>query len=100
MFIQPTLADTFPTVNMEALACGTPVITFRTGGSPEIIDETCGVVVAQGDVDELVRAIQDEVKQRKFTKENCLRRASQFTIENMVNQYLQLYSDMLSEKEK
>ena len=100
LFVQPTLADTFPTVNMEALACGTPVITFRTGGSPEIIDETCGVVVAQGDVDGLVRAIQDEVKQCKFTKENCLRRASQFTIENMVNQYLQLYSDMLSEKEK
>lgn len=99
LFIQPTLADTFPTVNMEALACGTPVITFRTGGSPEIIDETCGAVVAQGDVDGLMAAIEDEVRQRKFTKENCLRRAAQFTAENMVKHYLQLYSDMLRGKE-
>ena len=35
VLINPTYADTFPTVNLEALACGTPVITYRTGGSPE-----------------------------------------------------------------
>ena len=45
VFINPTREDNFPTVNMEALACGTPVITFNTGGSPESLDETCGVVV-------------------------------------------------------
>ncbi len=50
VFVNCTLEDNFPTVNLEALACGTPVVTFNTGGSPECIDETCGSVVPQGDV--------------------------------------------------
>ena len=36
IFFNPTREDTYPTVNMEAIACGTPVMTFNTGGSPEI----------------------------------------------------------------
>lgn len=42
VFVNPTYADMFPTVNLEALACGTPVITYRTGGSPEAVDEKTG----------------------------------------------------------
>ena len=43
------LTNNFPTTNLEALACGTPVITFRTGGSGESVDDSCGKVVAKGD---------------------------------------------------
>ena len=35
VFLNPTLEDTYPTTNLEAIACGTPVVTFNTGGSPE-----------------------------------------------------------------
>lgn len=35
VFFNPTLEDNYPTVNLEAIACGTPVVTFNTGGSPE-----------------------------------------------------------------
>lgn len=35
VFVNPTLEDNFPTVNLESAACGTPVITYKTGGSPE-----------------------------------------------------------------
>lgn len=45
VFVNPTYADTFPTVNLEAIACGTPVVTYRTGGSPETINEESGIVV-------------------------------------------------------
>ena len=45
LFVNPTREENYPTVNMESIACGTPVLTFRTGGSPEIVDETCGCVV-------------------------------------------------------
>ncbi len=34
VFVNPTYSDNFPTTNLEALACGTPVVTYRTGGSP------------------------------------------------------------------
>ena len=39
VFVNPTYQDNYPTTNLEAIACGTPVITYRTGGSPEAIDE-------------------------------------------------------------
>lgn len=98
LFIQPTRADTFPTVNMEALACGTPVITFRTGGSPEIIDNNCGATVEMDDIEGMMAAIQDESRHHRFTRENCQQRARQFTVEHMVAQYLELYAETLNGK--
>ena len=52
VFVNPTLEDNFPTTNLEALACGTPVITFRTGGSPESIDDETGIVAEKGDTED------------------------------------------------
>lgn len=50
VFLNLTYEDTYPTTNLESLACGTPVITYRTGGSPESVPECCGRVVDRGDV--------------------------------------------------
>lgn len=58
VFVNTTYADTFPTVNLEALACGTPVVTYKTGGSPESVDAETGVVVEQGDVNAMAEAIK------------------------------------------
>ena len=52
VFVNPTYQDNFPTTNIEALACGTPVVTYNTGGSPEAIDKETGIVVEKGNVDE------------------------------------------------
>lgn len=35
IFLNPTIEDNYPTTNLEAISCGTPVLTFKTGGSPE-----------------------------------------------------------------
>ena len=43
ILVNPTYEDNFPTINLEALACGTPVITYNTGGSPEAIDDLTGL---------------------------------------------------------
>jgi glycosyltransferase involved in cell wall biosynthesis len=53
VFVNPTREDNFPTTNLEALACGTPVVTFRTGGSPEMLSPLCGSVVEQDDLEGL-----------------------------------------------
>ncbi len=39
VFFNPTYEDNYPTVNLEARACGTRVVTYRTGGSPESVPE-------------------------------------------------------------
>lgn len=57
ILINPTYADTFPTINLEAIACGTPVITYNTGGSPESITDATGIVVEKGDINALAKAI-------------------------------------------
>ena len=47
IFINPSIADNFPTVNIKAVACGTPVVTFDTGGSWEFVGNACGVLVKE-----------------------------------------------------
>ena len=94
VFVNPTYEDTFPTVNLEALSCGTPVITYCTGGSPEAIDDRTGIVVKQGDVDELARKIL-WIKNNMLASEDCRKRAElYYNQENCYEQYLQLYVDL------
>ena len=50
VLFNPTYEDNFPTVNLEAQACGTPVVTYRTGGAPETITDPRSLVVEQGDL--------------------------------------------------
>ena len=71
IYLNPTLEDNFPTTNLEALSCGTPVITFDTGGSPESIDASCGKVVPKGDVDAMLAAILD-MEEYPILKESCI----------------------------
>ena len=95
LFVNPTREDTFPTVNMEALACGTPVLTFRTGGSPEIPDESCGCVVDCDDVDGLEAQIRRIATERPYTAEACVRRAANFELKARFGEYIQLYKEVL-----
>lgn len=57
VFVNPTYQDNFPTTNLESLACGTPVVTYETGGSPEAVDAHTGKVVPKGNIHALVEAI-------------------------------------------
>ena len=52
VFVNPTYEDNYPTTNLEAQACGTPVITYRTGGSPESVPATN--TVECGDLENLM----------------------------------------------
>ena len=95
VFVNPTREDTFPTVNMEALACGTPVVTFRTGGSPDIPDETCGSVVDKNDVDALETEILRVCTQKPFSSAACLKRAQSFEMYGRFGQYIKLYEEVM-----
>ena len=94
VFVNPTREDTFPTVNIEALACGTPVVTFNTGGSPEIVDQSCGSVVACNDTDELEKEIKRVCVQMPYSPEDCVKRASAFDMNSKFKEYVKLYEDI------
>ena len=91
VFVNPTREENYPTVNMESLACGTPVLTFRTGGSPEIIDETCGAVVDCDDVDALEREIIRICNDMPYSREACLNKAKTFDQNERFKEYIELY---------
>lgn len=109
VLINPTYADTFPTVNLEALACGTPVITYRTGGSPEAIRDDsfdklrnqtvesypCGMVIEQGNVEYLADAIR-KMKEHPLSSEDCRKRAEEcFDKDKCFEEYINLYQNLM-----
>lgn len=91
LFVNPTRQDNFPTVNLETLACGTPVLTFRTGGSPEAIDADCGMVVEKNDINAMERAIRSIAEENPFLPEACIRRAQGFAADRQYEKYVKLF---------
>lgn len=93
--LNPTLDENFPTVNMESLACGTPVITYRTGGSPEIIDEKTGYVIEKGDYKAMAEYVNKLKNNYTYDSKDCVDRSKLFSIDNMKNGYEGLYNTIL-----
>ena len=93
VFLNPTWVDNFPTTNIEALACGTPVITYDTGGSPEALSVGTGIVISKGDIGELHSAVKEIVNSRSLYKSpRCRKRAEKhFDKNDRYENYLALY---------
>lgn len=97
VFVNLSYLDTFPTVNIEALACGTPVITYRTGGSPEAIDANTGYVVEQGDLKGLTEVLFKE-RRNPLSSAECRRRAEKyFDKDKCFEEYIMLYNRLVRE---
>lgn len=97
VFVNPTYLDNYPTVNLEAMACGTPVVTYRTGGSPEAVDAATGIVVEQGDFNALCAAVETVRRNgRSRYADACRMRAEAlFDKEKCYEAYLDLYRTLL-----
>lgn len=94
LFVNPTREENYPTVNMESVACGTPVLTFRTGGSPEMLDARCGVCIDCDDVDGLAEQIIRIARERPFTTEGCLEKSAEFSADLKFAEYVKLYENI------
>lgn len=96
VYVNPTLQDNFPTTNIEALSCGTPVITFRTGGSPEAIGPDCGFVVDKEDFSGLCDAIKAvETISSAEARSTRISYASRFDQKRMLGEYRKLYQKII-----
>lgn len=81
VFVNPTYDDNYPTVNLEAFACGTPCITYATGGSVESVHNK--MIVKKGDVEgiyKLITANELYLGELDHIDKSC-----------MVEQYIKLY---------
>lgn len=97
VFANPTREENYPTVNMEVLACGTPVVTFNTGGSPEMLDETCGAAVAKDDADAMYNEIIRICETKPYSVEACIKKAKGFDKNEKFGEYIRLY-EVLNEQ--
>ena len=98
VFVNPTREENYPTVNMEAIACGTPVLTFRTGGSSEIVDGKTGVVVDCDDIDAMEIEVIRICEEKLYSEEACLERAQEFDMNDRFQEYITLYEEVVSDK--
>ena len=100
VFVNPTREEVLGLVNIEALACGVPVVMFNTGGSPECIDSTCGTIVECDDIDQLVNAISEIRQSNRFSKEDCIKRAKLFDKSDRIQEYIDLYKMCFESKKE
>ena len=100
LYCNLTYEDNYPTTNLEAMACGTPVLTYKTGGSIESVSPDTGYIVNQRDVKKVVEIIdtlklkpkQERSNQRKKCTEMAI---SHFDMWDRYNEYLRLYEELL-----
>ncbi|MCM1218382.1 MAG: glycosyltransferase [Lachnospiraceae bacterium] len=95
VFVNPTLEEGLGLVNIEAQACGTPVVTFATGGAIETISVDSGKVVGKGDVDALKSSILEVISSGKdYYMEACINQARNFKKEDKYHEYIELYKEI------
>lgn len=88
--INASVEETFGMVSLEALACGTPVITNSFTANPELVDKTCGVIVPEYTVEAYLKAINDE-KVWNLKSSACVIRAENYSKTKMIGGYLDAY---------
>lgn len=105
LFLYPSVADNCPLVILEAMSCGLPVVTFDTGGIPELVRHMdTGYVAKHRDVDDFVKGmetfISDEGLRKSAGKRARAIAEKDFTVDKMADSYLELYYGVIEKTVK
>ncbi|MDO5444355.1 MAG: glycosyltransferase [Eubacteriales bacterium] len=87
-YVNASLEENYPTTNLEAIACGTPVIAYNTGGSGESA-EIFGTVVPKGNISALSEAVQNAKQTDSALTPEEIKRL--FSFKRMTEKYLEIY---------
>tara|TARA_B100000579_G_scaffold400955_1_gene383038 strand:- start:2187 stop:3449 length:1263 start_codon:yes stop_codon:yes gene_type:complete len=102
LVIVPSIHENFPNVILESMSCGTPVISFNTGGISNIINSKNGVLIENLNTKELIKSISLLSKKNNLVSklEKCSRETilRNFSVEREVNSYIEIYRNIINEK--
>lgn len=87
LFVNTTYEDTYPTVNLEAQACGTPAVTYRTGGSPESVP--AAHVVEPGDLVGMMNLIKSVCDSETLAK---VLESDKYDRKGLYREYVEMYN--------
>lgn len=98
VFVNPTKGEALGLTNIEALACGTPVITYNSGGAVESIFENLGFIVEKNNINQLKEKIEILTQKSKqyYIKESKEKVKIYFDKEKQFKKYIELYNKVLS----
>lgn len=97
VYFNPTWEDNFPTTNLEAMACGTPVVTYDTGGSKECLTANTGYAIPKGQIEEARDKIIEICSNGKdYYAKSCRQHiVDNFNKEQRFSEYWNLYNELL-----
>lgn len=99
VFFNPTYEDNYPTVNMEAISCGTPVVTYDTGGCKEQVNGIVGTSVERGDYRRAASEIQ-KICENRINSQDCIDFSQRFERDEAYRKYIELFNDILKDFKK
>jgi glycosyltransferase involved in cell wall biosynthesis len=105
IFVFPTIADNLPNAVLESMACGTPVVSFNTGGVPDMIEHMeTGYIAERGNIEDLANGIltllnNDDLRE-SMAKKGIERIAKNFTSELQARRYLEIYQKEIESRLK
>lgn len=97
VFVNLSVEETFGMVTAEALACGTPVVTYDQTAVPEVADVDSGIVIHEGDIEGVRDAIDAALK---LDSRRVMNRATMFSKNKEIDQFITLYKMMIYEDGK
>jgi glycosyltransferase involved in cell wall biosynthesis len=103
VFVLPSIQENLPYAVMEAMACGTPCVTFKQGGLPDLVDhELNGYLARPYDTRDLAQGIiwvlEDEERYGELAARSRRKVEQKFAIENVAERHLALYRELMDQR--
>ena len=103
-YVNCSISEGISLTILEAMAATLPVVATAVGGTPEILDDSCGVLVAPRDPGAIGRALDalaaDASRRRALGRAARARVEQRFTLDRMIDEYRKIYLDAAGRRER
>ncbi len=87
VYVNLSVEETMGLTTVEALACGTPAIVNNATAIPEMIDESCGIIIDKNNIDDLILSLNN-IKNKSIDAKKCIYRAKLYDKNNKYSEYI------------